>query len=59
MIIALIIFLAVRSLQRFKRREEVAEETAPLDPHVVAQERLTGALDKLTETLESSNNQVL
>lgn len=58
MIIALIIFLAVRALQRFKRQEEVAEETAPADPNVLAQERLTGALDRLSETLESRNTQV-
>ncbi|HYW20651.1 MAG TPA: large conductance mechanosensitive channel protein MscL [Nodularia sp. (in: cyanobacteria)] len=59
MIITLIIFLAVRALQRFKRREEVAEETAPPDPNVLAQERLTGALDRLTETLESRDTKVL
>ncbi len=59
LIIALIIFLAVRSLQRLKRREEIVEETAPPDPNVVAQERLTGALDRLNETLESHNPQIL
>jgi large conductance mechanosensitive channel len=59
LIIALIIFLAVRTLQRFKRQQEVAEETAPPDPHVVAEERLTAAMDRLTTTLESQNNQLL
>ncbi|WP_414527577.1 large conductance mechanosensitive channel protein MscL [Nodularia chucula] len=59
LIIALIVFLAVRALQKFKRQEEVAEETAPPDPNVIAQERLTGALDRLTESLESRNTQVL
>ncbi|WP_414544470.1 large conductance mechanosensitive channel protein MscL [Nostoc sp. CCY0012] len=58
-IIALIIFLAVRALQRFKRQEEVVEETAPPDANLVAQERLTGALDRLTETLESRDTRVL
>ncbi|MBW4554501.1 MAG: large conductance mechanosensitive channel protein MscL [Trichormus sp. ATA11-4-KO1] len=58
-IITLIIFVAVRALQRFKRQEEVADEPPPPDPHLVAQERLTGALDRLTETLESHNTQVL
>lgn len=59
LIIALIVFLAVRALQRFKRQEEVLEETPPADPNVIAQERLTGAVDRLTETLESRNRQVL
>ncbi|MBE9052445.1 large conductance mechanosensitive channel protein MscL [Nostocales cyanobacterium LEGE 11386] len=58
-IITLIIFVAVRALQRFKRQEEVADEPPLPDPNLVAQERLTGALDRLTETLESRNTQVL
>lgn len=58
LIIALILFLAIQALQRFKRQEEVADNSPP-DPNLVAQERLTGALDRLTQTLESRNNQVL
>ncbi|WP_193200127.1 large conductance mechanosensitive channel protein MscL [Nostoc sp. MG11] len=58
LIIALILFLAIQALQRFKRQEEVADNFPP-DPNLVAQERLTGALDRLTQTLESRNNQVL
>ncbi|NJO73351.1 MAG: large conductance mechanosensitive channel protein MscL [Leptolyngbyaceae cyanobacterium RM1_406_9] len=53
-IIAFVIYLAIRALARFKRQEEVAEaEAAPADPVVVSQEKLTSALDRLTQTLES------
>jgi large conductance mechanosensitive channel len=53
-IIALVIYLAIRALAKFKRQEEVAEaEAPPTDPVVVSQERLTTALDRLTQTLES------
>jgi large conductance mechanosensitive channel len=53
-IIAFVIYLSIRALARFKRQEEVAEaETAPSDPIVISQERLTTALDRLTQTLES------
>ncbi|MEH2463687.1 large conductance mechanosensitive channel protein MscL [Nostoc sp.] len=56
-IIALVLFVAIRALQKFKR-QEVADEPLP-DPNLVAQERLTGALDRLNQTLETRNNQVL
>jgi large conductance mechanosensitive channel len=57
-IIALVLFMAIRALQKFKRQEEGTDE--PLaDLNLVAQERLTGALDRLNQTLESQNNQVL
>jgi large conductance mechanosensitive channel len=53
-IIALVIYLAIRALARFKRQEEVAAaEEAPADPVLISQERLTGALDRLTQTLET------
>lgn len=53
-IIAFVIFLVIRALARFKRQEEVAEaEAAPSDPVVVSQERLTTAIDRLTQSLES------
>ncbi|MBW4617608.1 MAG: large conductance mechanosensitive channel protein MscL [Desmonostoc vinosum HA7617-LM4] len=54
-IIALILFVAIRALQRFKRQEEVAEPP-PVDANLVAQERLTDALDRLTQTIESRNS---
>ncbi|MBH8554210.1 large conductance mechanosensitive channel protein MscL [Nostocaceae cyanobacterium CENA357] len=56
-IIALILFLAIQALQKFKRQEEVVDEPPP-EPNLVAQERLTNALDRLTCTLESRNTQV-
>jgi large conductance mechanosensitive channel len=56
-IIALILFLAIQALQKFKRQEEVVAEPPP-EPNLVAQERLTNALDRLTYTLESRNTQV-
>ncbi len=57
-IIALVLFVAIRALQKFKKQEEVGDEPLP-DPNLVAQERLTGALDRLNQTLETRNNQVL
>lgn len=55
LIIALVLFVAIQVLQKFKRKEEVAAELPPLDPNLVAQERLTEALDRLTQTIESRN----
>ncbi|MBD2198854.1 MULTISPECIES: large conductance mechanosensitive channel protein MscL [Calothrix] len=57
-IIAFVLFLAIQALQKFKRKEEVAAEPPPPDANLMAQERLTGALDRLTETLESRYPQV-
>jgi large conductance mechanosensitive channel len=55
-IIAFVLFLVIQALQKFKRKEEVAAaEEAPPDPNIVAQERLTSALDRLNHTLESRN----
>ncbi|MEH2390389.1 MAG: large conductance mechanosensitive channel protein MscL [Nostoc sp.] len=56
-IIALVLFVAIQALQKFKRKEVADEPLA--DPNLVAQERLTGALDRLNQTLETRNNQVL
>ncbi|MEA5564595.1 large conductance mechanosensitive channel protein MscL [Anabaena sp. UHCC 0399] len=58
LVIAFILFLAIRSLQRFKRQEAVENEPPLPDPQLVAQEKLTDALDKLTQTLESRNPQI-
>ncbi|QHG18795.1 large conductance mechanosensitive channel protein MscL [Nostoc sp. ATCC 53789] len=57
--IALILFVAIRALQKLKRQEDVPVESLTSDANVIAQERLTGALDRLSQTLESRNNQVL
>jgi large conductance mechanosensitive channel len=59
LIIALILFVAIRTLQAFKRQEDVPVESPPSDANVIAQERLTGALDRLSQTLESRNHEVL
>jgi large conductance mechanosensitive channel len=55
-IIAFVLFLAIQAIQKFKRKEEIeaAEEAAITpDANILAQERLTGAIERLTETIES------
>jgi large conductance mechanosensitive channel len=52
-LVAFVIFLLIRALAKFKRQEEVAAEAAPPDPILVSQERLTGAIDRLTTTMET------
>jgi large conductance mechanosensitive channel len=54
-VIAFVLFLVIRALAKFKREEEViaAEEPPAPDPIVQSQERLTGAIDKLTQTIET------
>ncbi|MDX2231703.1 MAG: large conductance mechanosensitive channel protein MscL [Leptolyngbyaceae cyanobacterium bins.349] len=49
LVIALVIFLIIRVLEKFIRRQE---EVTPVDPIVESQERLTIAIERLTETLE-------
>jgi large conductance mechanosensitive channel len=57
-IIALVLFVVIQALQKFKKKEEIATEPPPPEPNLIAQERLTDALDRLTQTLESRNPQV-
>ncbi len=54
-IIAFVLFLAIQAIQKFKRKEEVeaAEEAVPADANILSQERLTGAIERLTQTIES------
>jgi large conductance mechanosensitive channel len=52
-VIAFVLFLAIQAIQKFKRQEEVATAEAPPEPAVVSQERLTGAIEHLTRTIES------
>lgn len=56
-IVAFVIFLMVRTLAKFRKQEEViAEEVPPApEPTIVAQERLTDAIERLTQTIESRN----
>lgn len=54
LIIALVIFIAIQAIQKFKRKEEVeAAESAPPDPAIIAQERLTAAIEQLDNTMRS------
>ena len=58
LVIALCIFLLIRAFEKAKRRfvrsgEAAQAAQAAPDPAVVAQERLTGALDRLSNTIES------
>jgi large conductance mechanosensitive channel len=53
LVIAFCIFLLIRAFEKAQRRFMRSEEAAPTDPAVIAQERLTTALDKLTTTIES------
>jgi large conductance mechanosensitive channel len=61
LVIAFCIFLIIRAFEkaqrRFFRSGEAAEaaEAAPPDPAIIAQERLTGALDRLATTIETRN----
>jgi large conductance mechanosensitive channel len=56
LVIAFSIFLMVRAFEKAKRRfvrQEAIEETAiPTDPVLVSQERLTGAIERLTSSLD-------
>lgn len=58
LVIALVIFLAIRAFEKAKRRflrqEAVTEAVVP-DAAVVAQERTIAALDRLSRTLETRN----
>lgn len=49
LVIALVIFLLIRVLEKFMRRQE---EAPAVDPVLESQERLTIAIERLTETLE-------
>ncbi|WP_448571745.1 large conductance mechanosensitive channel protein MscL [Trichothermofontia sp.] len=54
-IIALVLFLLIRSLERLKRREAAQAEAEPPapDPAIAVQERLADTLDRLTSVLDS------
>ncbi|HEY9728851.1 MAG TPA: large conductance mechanosensitive channel protein MscL [Chroococcales cyanobacterium] len=54
LIIALVLYLVIRALARFKRQEEAVEEVKS-EPAIQSQERLTDAIDRLTHTLESQS----
>jgi large conductance mechanosensitive channel len=52
LLIAFVVFLAIRVLEKMKRKEEAVVE-APPDAAVVLQERLTDAIERLNQNLES------
>lgn len=52
-IVALVIFLAVRALERFKRKEALAAPEPEPDVSLLAQQRLTEALERLARAMEA------
>ena len=63
LVIAFAIFLLIRAFEKAKKRlsreQKMATAEAPPPPELVAQERLTSALERLTEVMEqraSENN---
>lgn len=52
-IIALVIFFAVRTLERLKRKEALAAPEPEPDVNLLAQQRLTEALERLAQAMES------
>jgi large conductance mechanosensitive channel len=54
LVIAFVIFLIIRALEKFKRQEAVAEaEAAAPDPVLESQERLTNTMERLAQALEN------
>lgn len=56
-VIAFSLFVIIRAFEnarkRFLRRGEMVEDTVAPDPTIVAQEKLTNALENLTQTIET------
>jgi large conductance mechanosensitive channel len=55
-VIAFAIFMLIRAFEKAKRRfsrQEAIEAAAAADPVVLSQERLTGAIERLTSSMES------
>jgi large conductance mechanosensitive channel len=55
LIIALILYFIIRAIERARRlmAVEEAETAAEVDPVIASQEKLTGALERLTNVIES------
>jgi large conductance mechanosensitive channel len=54
-IIAFVLFAIIRAFEKMKRRfsrQEAIEEAAAAEPTIVSQERLIGAIERLTATME-------
>jgi large conductance mechanosensitive channel len=60
LVIAFCMFLIIRAFEkakkRFVRSGEAAAEASATDPAVAVQERLTDAIERLTNTIESQTN---
>jgi large conductance mechanosensitive channel len=57
LIIAFVIFLIIKAIAKFQRQEAAAAEeeaAAAPDPNIIAQERLTVAIENLTEKIKST-----
>jgi len=55
-VIAFAIFVMIRAFEKAKKRfslQEAIDEAATTDPVVSSQERLTGAIERLTSSMES------
>lgn len=56
LVIAFVIFLLIRAVEKAKKRlirqEEIAATEAPPPPDIIATERLTSAVERLTEVME-------
>ncbi|UIE36426.1 large conductance mechanosensitive channel protein MscL [Leptodesmis sichuanensis] len=52
LVVAFVIYLIIRALEKFLRRQEAEEAVSPPDPILESQERLTAAIDRLTSTME-------
>ncbi|MBD2580574.1 large conductance mechanosensitive channel protein MscL [Oscillatoria sp. FACHB-1406] len=53
LIIAFVIFLVIRAIENFKRKEVADPDATPADANLLAQERLTTAIERLTQVMES------
>ena len=54
-VIAFSLFMMIQAFENAKKRllrQEAIEETAPADPVMLSQERLTGAIERLTSSME-------
>lgn len=54
-IVAFVIFVAVRALERMKRKEALVEAEPEPDPSLLVQQRLVEALERLSQNIESKD----
>jgi large conductance mechanosensitive channel len=61
LIVAFCLFLIVRAFEKaqrrlFRQQEQEPDLVPPIDPAIAAQEKLTGAIERLIETIDSRRN---